>query len=532
VHRGSVLRWVLVIVLGAALGAGWSAAMPPGVSGAGPAHAAHTPRVQEVHRDGVILECLPGGATRPWSDAPMSPETAEQAGAAGGHAGIEISPVLCVPFALLLGGIALMPFIHARFWSRYFPDVSFFLGALVTGYYLAGLGSAGLHAVEHAAVEYYSFIALVGGLYVVSGGVLIRSRGVGGPRSNTLLLGFGAILANVVGTTGASMLLIRPFMRMNAGRLRPIHIVMFIFIVSNCGGCLTPIGDPPLYLGYLKGVPFSWTAVNLWPAWLVCVGVLLAIFCGIDSLISPAPAPTRGDHGTVPETQGPLIVGAPAIVCLVLLVAGVFIDPMLDRLAGVRGVPIGATFQLIVAVGAYFLASPEIHRSNAFNFHPVEEVGFLFAGIFLTMMPALGYLEANGGRFGIETPGQFYFITGGLSAVLDNAPTYLNFLQTAMGVLHLPLDAQGVSRFISSSYVLINPGGDVRRFEGAVLLEAISLAAVFFGAMTYIGNGPNFMVKAIAESSGVKMPSFFGYLGIAAAVMIPVAVLVWALFVR
>jgi Na+/H+ antiporter NhaD/arsenite permease-like protein len=322
------------------------------------------------------------------------------------------------------------------------------------------------------------------------------------------------------------MLLIRPFMRMNEGRLRPIHIVMFIFIVSNCGGCLTPIGDPPLYLGYLKGVPFSWTMLNLWPMWIVCVGALLAVFFVIDAAIGPGQAPESSTQ------RGPLVVGVPAVICLALLVAGVFIDPALDRLAGLHGVPVGATFQLIVAISAHFLTRPSIHLSNAFSFHPVEEVGFLFAGIFLTMMPALGYLEANGSRLGIETPGEFYFLAGALSAMLDNAPTYLNLLQTAMGALHLPPDAQGALRFISSNYEVIHPGGRVARFQGAVVLESISLAAVFFGAMTYIGNGPNFMVKAIAEAGGVKMPSFFAYLGLASAILLPVLLVIWAIFVR
>jgi Na+/H+ antiporter NhaD/arsenite permease-like protein len=214
------------------------------------------------------------------------------------------------------------------------------------------------------------------------------------------------------------------------------------------------------------------------------------------------------------------------------MVGGVFIDPMLKKFAGIEGIPIGATFQILVAIAAYRVANPDIHEDNDFTFHPVKEVGLLFAGIFLTMMPALGYLAANAGSLGMETPTQFYYFTGGLSAVLDNAPTYLNFTQAALGVLHLPLDAEGIHRFIANEYEVVHSGADVVHFRGAALLEAISLAAVFFGAMTYIGNGPNFMVKSIADAAGVRMPSFFAYLGYACVILLPVLVVVWLVFVR
>jgi Na+/H+ antiporter NhaD/arsenite permease-like protein len=332
------------------------------------------------------------------------------------------------------------------------------------------------------------------------------------------------------------MLLIRPFMRMNAGRLRPIHVVMFIFIVSNCAGCLTPIGDPPLYLGYLKGVPFTWTLSNLWPMWLFCVVLLLALFLVVDFRIGapggagPSPLP---EPATPPRRFAPVSVrGGPAFICLALMVAGVFIDPLLKKFAGVEGIPIGATFQVVVAAAAYFLAAPEIHEENTFTFHPVKEVGLLFVGIFLTMIPALGYLAANAGSLGMETPTQFYFFTGGLSAVLDNAPTYLNFLQAGLGVLHLPLDAEGIARFIANDYEVIHSGGAVVHFRGLALLEAVSLGAVFFGAMTYIGNGPNFMVKSISEAAGVRMPSFFAYFGYAVVLLLPVLIATWAVFLR
>ncbi len=428
---------------------------------------------------------------------------------------------LCIPFAALLASIALMPFINSHFWHHHFPDFSFFLGSLVAGYYLAGFTAPapgethayGSHAMVHAALEYYSFIVLVGGLFVVSGGIHIEANVRGRPVANLLLLLVGAIIANIVGTTGASMLLIRPFMRINAGRLRPIHVVFFIFIVSNCGGCLTPIGDPPLYLGYLKGVPFLWTLEHLWVDWAIVVGLLLGVFFAVDSRIPSTPmcAETPSDAPPPPSLR---VRGGAGLVCLVLMIAGVFVDPMLTHYANINGIAIGATFQLCVAVAAYVLAPREILADNTFSFFPVKEVGLLFAGIFVTMAPALGYLGTHGAQLGITRPSAFYFATGALSALLDNAPTYVNFLQIALGPHEMT--ASGVRAWLE------HPGGDQT-------LHAISTGAVFFGAMTYIGNGPNFMVKAIAETAHVRMPSFFGYMGLAVSILLPVLLVNWAI---
>jgi Na+/H+ antiporter NhaD/arsenite permease-like protein len=469
-------------------------------------------------------ESRPGGHT----------DEAEHA-SEGDHGGHHYGPApnipiwLLLPFAALLGSIALMPFINAHVWHDHFPDFAFFLGAVVVAYYLLGFNEPdyahgqtyGQYQMMHALLEYYAFIALVGGLYVVSGGVLVDVKTSGGPVANTVLLAFGAVIANVVGTTGASMLLIRPFMRINQGRLRPIHIVMFIFIVSNCGGCLTPIGDPPLYLGFLKGVPFFWTLEHLWLNWAVVVGLLLAMYFVIDSRIpSAAPAePVALDK--VKSTGFPVrISGAVGIFCLGLMILGVFIDPMLKS-AGVtalEGVPVGATFQIAVATAAYFLAPKHIHEANEFNFFPVKEVGLLFCGIFATMAPALGYLSTHGEGLksvGLDGPTGFYFGTGSLSGVLDNAPTYLNFLQISFAPS--AVNAETVQQFVADP-------------AGVSILAAISTGAVFFGAMTYIGNGPNFMVKAIAETSGVRMPSFFGYLARACVLLLPLLVLHWLIF--
>lgn len=436
---------------------------------------------------------------------------------------------LLIPFATLLGSIALMPFISAHVWHDHFPDFAFFLGSVIVAYYLLGFNEPdyahgqtyGQYQMMHALLEYYAFIALVGGLYVVSGGVLVDVKTSGGPVANTVLLAFGAVIANVVGTTGASMLLIRPFMRINQGRLRPIHIVMFIFIVSNCGGCLTPIGDPPLYLGFLKGVPFFWTLEHLWLNWAVVVGLLLAMFFVLDSRI---PSATPAEPVALDKVKSPgfpvRIAGSVGIFCLGLMILGVFIDPMLKS-AGVtalEGIPVGATFQIAVATAAYFLAPKHIHEANEFNFFPVKEVGLLFCGIFATMAPALGYLSTHGEGLksvGLNGPTGFYFGTGSLSGVLDNAPTYLNFLQISFAPS--AVNAETVQTFLADP-------------AGVSILAAISTGAVFFGAMTYIGNGPNFMVKAIAETSGVRMPSFFGYLARACVLLLPLLVLHWLIF--
>jgi Na+/H+ antiporter NhaD/arsenite permease-like protein len=443
---------------------------------------------------------------------------------------------LCAPFALLLLSIAVMPFINEKFWHHHFPDFAFLLGSLVASYYWFAFSEPGAggelpygqYQLMHTGLEYYSFIALIGGLYVASGGVLVNVNTRGRPLANTLLLAFGAVIANIVGTTGASVLLIRPFMRMNKGRLTPIHVVMFIFIVSNCGGALTPIGDPPLYLGFLKGVPFEWTLIQLWPMWATTVGMLLAVFFAIDMRIGRGEPPAMdeaalqvdaGATGRLPVS----LRGGTAMVALGLIIFGVFVDPIL-KAAGqtwAEGIPVGPTFQIVVAAVAYFIASREIHEANEFNFFPVKEVGLLFVGIFATMAPALGYLAEHGSDLGLNTPTRLYFGAGFLSAVLDNAPTYLNFLQVALAAHApaLPLNPDGVHAFIASA-------------TGRAELAAISLGAVFFGAMTYIGNGPNFMVRAIAVEGGLRMPTFFGYLVRAIMILLPVLLVNWLIWVR
>lgn len=427
--------------------------------------------------------------------------------------------VLVVPFVVLLLSIAVCPLVHARWWHRHYPDVAFFFGAVVGAYYLTAYrGVGGTAVLAHTAAEYVAFIALIGGLYVVSGGVVVRLAKPVSPAANTVFLLVGAVLANIVGTTGASVLLIRPFLRANEGRLKPLHVVFFIFIVSNCGGLLTPIGDPPLYLGFVKGVPFFWTTRWLGVSWALVVGCLLAVFFVFDSRASKQAGGAAAEEPRATLLPRIAVSAHPrTLVLLGLMVGAVFLDPVLGRYINLHHVPVGAIVQIVLAVLAYTTTPQATRAENDFSMEPVKEVGVLFAGIFLTMMPALAYLAANGARLGVDSPTAFYFATGTLSATLDNAPTYLNFLQVAIA----PDDVspQRVRSLISTD-------------EGRLVLEAISTGAVFFGAMTYIGNGPNFMVRAIAERGGVKMPSFFAYAGWAVVILLPVLVMHWFVVIR
>lgn len=419
-------------------------------------------------------------------------------------AAVDPHPAMIAPFALMLLSIAVMPFLNASWWHHHYPKVAVGLGAITVVYYLFVLKNGG--RMLHVAHEYVSFIALIGSLFVVSSGIHIRVKGEAKPWVNCLFLFIGAVLANLIGTTGASMLLIRPWIRMNKYRITAFHIVFFIFIVSNVGGCLTPIGDPPLFLGYLKGVPFWWTLQKCWPAWALAVAALLAVFYAFDRRnFLRAPREIR-DFETARETWK--IDGLRNLAFLGIILAAVFIE----HPVGVReALMIGAT------VGSYFLTPKPIHEANDFNFHPIREVAWLFLGIFATMVPALDHLEIHAGELGLNSAMKFYWLTGALSGVLDNAPTYLTFLAAAMGRQHLSL----------------NDAGQVEQFAAQHELEllAISLAAVFFGAMTYIGNGPNFMVKSISEQAKVKTPDFFGYLWrFALPILIPVFALMALLF--
>ncbi|MBI5683990.1 MAG: sodium:proton antiporter [Verrucomicrobia bacterium] len=412
---------------------------------------------------------------------------------------VQPNPLWIAPFAALLLAIALMPFIAPKWWHHRYPWVAVALGALTTGYYVFGLhnGTRMLHSFH----EYVSFIALIGSLFVVSGGIHINVRGESTPMVNVLYLLIGALLANVLGTTGASMLLIRPFLRTNKYRLTTFHVVFFIFIVSNVGGCLTPLGDPPLFLGYLRGVPFTWVAEKCWPMWAFVVGALLVIFWVMDYRnFLRAPRAVRAKETAREEWR---FAGMHNVFFLLLILVAVFIQqPPFVR----------ETLMFVAALGSYFTTKKPVHEANDFNFAPLKEVAFLFIGIFATMVPALDWLELNARQVGIQTAGQFYWGTGILSAVLDNAPTYLCFLSAAIGLFN----DSGVTT--PAHLVAANH----------LYLVAISVASVFFGACTYIGNGPNFMVKSIADHATAKTPSFFGYIFCyVVPILLPVYAVVW-----
>ncbi|HWV99491.1 MAG TPA: sodium:proton antiporter [Candidatus Acidoferrum sp.] len=446
-----------------------------------------------------------------------------------------VHPAMMLPFGLLLAMIALAPFFFADWWGKHYLKVAFGLGALVVAYYLVGLHAGA--SVGRTARDYLSFIALIGSLFVVSGGIHINVKGEATPGINVVFLLIGAITANLLGTTGASMLLIRPWLRMNKYRLTGHHVVFFIFIVSNVGGCLTPIGDPPLFLGYLMGVPFYWVVQRCLPMWVAGVGMLLVFFYLLDRWnYQRAPREVRVEQTAHEQWR---FDGLGNLVFLAIILASVFIrrPPFLRE-----------SLMLAAAVGSYFTTGKRVHEANHFTLHPIREVAVLFIGIFATMMPALDWLQLNAARFDLASPGFFYWGSGTLSSVLDNAPTYLCFLKASFGrfltpdiinqVAHLvhtqgadlasvtgahaeeikqtfaalqkyhPGDlAQGCisADQIQVAYLLGNP-----RFNSYI--TAISVGAVFFGANTYIGNGPNFMVKAIAEHQKVHTPTFLGYI--------------------
>jgi Na+/H+ antiporter NhaD/arsenite permease-like protein len=379
----------------------------------------------------------------------------------------------------------------------------------------------------HAAVgEYIPFIVLLATLFIVAGGIFVRGNLHGGPGLNVALMAIGAVLASVMGTTGASMLMIRPLIRANDHRRHTAHVVVFfIFIVSNAAGALTPLGDPPLFLGFLQGVAFSWTLVHLLPHTLFMVGTLLAIFWVTDRWYCRQDEPRPVDP--TPDTRGFGIEGTVNLVLLagvagLILMSGVWQGGVAFTLAGAEITWQGLVRDLgllAIAAASWFLTPPSAHAQNQFSFGPIIEVAKLFAGIFLTIIPVIAMLRAGvDGPFGAivsavtapdgtPRPGMYFWASGVLSSFLDNAPTYLVFFNAA--------------------------GGDAQQLmtQYATTLVAISAGSVFMGANSYIGNAPNLMVKAVAESRGIRMPGFFGYMGWSMAVLLPLFVLMtWIWF--
>jgi Na+/H+ antiporter NhaD/arsenite permease-like protein len=425
-----------------------------------------------------------------------------------------------LPFVTLLLCIAIMPLYFEEWWSKIKNQaiVVFICSTPIFIYFLM----IDYHQLVHTGLEYISFIIYVGGLFTVAGGIFLKGDILATPRNNTLFLALGALLANVVGTTGASMLLIRPMLTMNQDRRHIIHIpIFFIFIVSNIGGLLTPLGDPPLFLGFLRGVPFEWT-LQLFPEWLFAITVLLILFFIIDSMAYKREAPEdleKDQQHFIPIS----IIGKRNFILLAIILVSVILTKTFHGFYAALGIANADIFAnltrdgiiLITAMISYFITSDEIHQSNEFNFHPLQEVAVLFIGLFITMIPALLILQAKGSEFGITTPTQFFWFTGILSGFLDNAPTYLSFTALAQGVLGVQGDLNTIIQH--SKY-------------GESLLIAISLGAVFMGAISYIGNAPNFMVKNITEKRGIKMPSFGGYLLWSGGILIPLFVVINWLF--
>jgi len=462
---------------------------------------------------------------------------------------------MILPFGILLTLIALAPLFFSSWWSKHYIKVSFGFALVMVLYYFFGLSAP--NRILETGHSYISFIVFIVSLFIVAGGIHINVGGETTPLKNTFFLFAGALLANIFGTTGASMLLIRPWIRMNKYRITGYHIVFFIFIVSNVGGCLTPIGDPPLFLGYLMGIPFWWVTQHCWPIWLFGVGMLLAIFYVIDyynfKRVKPEvrlQAQQSSEHWRFHGMRNLFFLG--------IIFGAVFIEKVPFLREGLM---------IAAAAGSYFTTHKSVHSLNDFSFNPAKEVAVLFLAIFCTMMPALDWLENHASTFGTPTPALIFFSAGGLSSVLDNAPTYWSFLSAITVVFVDPGTVSQMVDFIHNGStnlaLLTGPHADqmknayqylmhyhsaemvsktvtMQQIQIACLLStpmsclyvvAVTIGAVFFGANTYIGNGPNFMVKSIADNQKIHTPGFIGYIAkYTLPIMIPMLLLVWLIF--
>jgi Na+/H+ antiporter NhaD/arsenite permease-like protein len=408
--------------------------------------------------------------------------------------------LIMLPFGVLLFAIALGPLIAQHHWERHYHKLCIALTGIVCLYYLFVVKESA--RIVHAGIDYLTFMVVVGSFFVVAGGIHLRVKSPSGAMRNTVFLFVGALLGNLIGTIGASMLLIRPWIAMNRGRIAPMHIAFFIFLVSNIGGALLPVG-PPLILGFLKGVPFGWTLQHCWRQWLMTVGIVLLVFVILD-LIN-----LRSNKKTIHEAEltSWRCDGAHNFIFLVAILAALIAVP-----AGWR-----EPLVILIALGSYLGTAQRIRDANNFTFAPLGEIGWLFLGIFGTMIPVLEFMEGTAARLGLNSDLAFFWATGLLSALLDNAPTYLAFFATALGRYGLNTnDVSHVARFLSEN------GRD---------LIAISLGATFFGALTYIGNAPNLLVRTIAEHAHAPTPSFVGYIcKFAIPVLIPIFALISILF--
>lgn len=449
------------------------------------------------------------------------------------HAAAGVPGWLCIPFAALLLCVALGPIAVPHLWEKRQGVVVAILSVMLLVAYgmLQGGGKAVELGLECLVGDYIPFIVLLFGLFCVAGNITLVGDLAGSPRINVALLLFGTLLSSCIGTTGSSMLMVRPIIKMNAWRKRKHHImVFFIFLISNIGGCLTPIGDPPLLMGFSRGVPFFWS-LRLLPIMMVNVLILLVIFYFVDMRayrkdIAIGRKPDISKPGTDVH-----IDGLHNIIFLVVIVAAVILSGVLptlpafqDEAGNVLGIHIYGhvtlTYPTLIEIVMILLSAllsfkttpDSVRQANHFTWGAIKEVAVLFIGIFITMQPALMILKEHGASLGLDTPFQLFWVTGALSSFLDNTPTYLVFLTTAC--------TMGASSGLATTLGIVPEQ----------MLLAISCGAVFMGANSYIGNAPNFMVKAISDENGIRMPSFFGYLGWSAAFLLPVFLLDSLLF--
>lgn len=441
--------------------------------------------------------------------------------------GRDFSIVWALPFIGMLLSIALGPLLAPHFWEHHQGKIATLWGLLLVVPLVmsAGVASTSIAFIHTMGLDYVPFILLLMALFVPAGGIVIRGNIHGSPLTNSFLLVIGMVLASFIGTTGASMVMIRPIMRANDNRRHNVHVVIFfIFLVSNIGGSLTPLGDPPLFLGFLKGVDFFWTTTHIFPETLFVGGVVLALFYALDLYFYRKEGVTRD-----PTPDSPISVsGFINMILIGIVIAAVLMSAIWKP--GTFFTLMGIAFEgqdllrnllmILVVIASLLLTRVDNRAENGFSWGPMTEVAKLFAGIFVTMIPVLAMLKAGTeGAFaplvslvtnldGTPNPAVYFWLTGGLSSFLDNAPTYLVFFELAGG---------------NAQHLMM---------EGALTLAAISAGAVFMGANTYIGNAPNFMVYAIARSSGVKMPGFFGYMLWSGAVLLPTFVLTSLIFFR
>ena len=446
----------------------------------------------------------------------------------GGH--VEIGETLplwsVIPFVGMLLSIAIFPLVKPEWWEHNMLKVAIFWALVFLIPFAVAYGGHVLifYVLETVLLDYLPFIVLLFGLFVAAGGIVLKGSIAGTTKTNVVMLLIGTALASWVGTTGAAMLMIRPIIRSNAWRQRKAHIIIFfIFMVANIGGCLTPVGDPPLFLGFLRSVPFFWT-MKLLPLMLTNIAILSVLYFIIDSRsMKKEMAAGRHPEIDLQNKEKIRIEGAHNFIFILMIVGAVilnglvtkfdfFMDQATHELNGINiaGVvmPYNSIMQICIILIAAFLSmkttKKQTREDNSFTFAPIAEVAKLFIGIFLTMIPALALLKTHGSSLGIEEPWQFFWMTGALSSFLDNAPTYLVFLTTA--------GAMGASSGVATTVGTV----------ATINLMAVSAGAVFMGANTYIGNAPNFMVKSIAEENKIKMPSFFGYMAWSLAILEPI----------